>query len=181
MRIYNSFLIRCWLTRKGTKEARTTYEIEHIQTGERLRAHELPDLHDWIRTASQTRRPGPGVKEVETEEGSEIVMRSYVFIEARDPFESRDSFVTQTASELKERGNDVTVFLVQNGVLAARAAAGISPLPALIQAGIQVVADDFSLRERGIRREELNPGITTADIDALVDLLVRDNTKAIWH
>ena len=48
-------------------------------------------------------------------------MNRYLFIESRDPFESRDTqFVEETATALKQRGHDVTVFLVQNGVLAAR-------------------------------------------------------------
>jgi hypothetical protein len=51
-------------------------------------------------------------------------MTRYVFIESRDPFESRDTrFVEETAVAVKERGHDVTVFLVQNGVLAARKSA----------------------------------------------------------
>ena len=51
-------------------------------------------------------------------------MTRYVFIESRDPFESRDTqFVEDTAIAVKERGHDVTVFLVQNGVLAARTSA----------------------------------------------------------
>ena len=48
-------------------------------------------------------------------------MSNYIFIETRDPFESRDiRFVEETATALKERGHEVTVFLVQNGVLASR-------------------------------------------------------------
>ena len=48
-------------------------------------------------------------------------MTRYVFIESRDPFESRDTqFLEDTAVAVKERGHEVTVFLVQNGVLAAR-------------------------------------------------------------
>ena len=49
------------------------------------------------------------------------MMARYVFIESRDPFESRDTqFVEDTAIAVRERGHEVTVFLVQNGVLAAR-------------------------------------------------------------
>jgi sulfur relay (sulfurtransferase) complex TusBCD TusD component (DsrE family) len=48
-------------------------------------------------------------------------MTEYVLIESRDPFESRDTeFVEQTAMAIRERGHPVTVFLVQNGVFAAR-------------------------------------------------------------
>lgn len=107
-------------------------------------------------------------------------MTRYVFIESRDPFESRDTrFVEQTAVAVKERGHDVTVFLVQNGVLAARKSAG--RLRSLAEAGVTVLADDLSLRERGITAEELPPSIRESGIDALVDAIVQKNTKALWH
>jgi hypothetical protein len=44
-----------------------------------------------------------------------------------------------------------------------------------------VLADDFSLRERGIEAGELSAGVRPASIDALVDLLVRPDTKTLWH
>lgn len=109
-------------------------------------------------------------------------MTNYVFIESRDPFESRDiRFVTDTAVALKQRGHEVTVFLVQNGVLAARKEARDSQLPHLAEAGVTLLADDFSLRERGIQVAELMPGITEFGIEQLVDVLVQQNTKFIWH
>lgn len=107
-------------------------------------------------------------------------MSRYVFIESRDPFESRDTrFTEETAVSVKERGHEVTVFLVQNGVLAARNSAG--RLDRLAEAGVTVLADDLSLRERGIKTDELAPGIREAGIEALVDALVQENTKALWH
>ena len=109
-------------------------------------------------------------------------MTNYLFIESRDPFGSTDTtFVTDTAITLKQRDNEVTLFLVQNGVLAARKNARGSHLPQLSKAGVRVIADDFSLRERGIEADELLPGIQQSSIDSLVDILIRENTKAIWH
>jgi predicted peroxiredoxin len=109
-------------------------------------------------------------------------MGSYVFIESRDPFESRDTqFLAETVSSLRQRGHEVTVFLVQNGVLAARRGARNSHLPPLEQAGVRLLADDFSLRERGIATAELSGGIGEAGIDALADLLAQAGVKAIWH
>ena len=107
-------------------------------------------------------------------------MARYVFIESRDPFESRDTqFVEETAIAVKERGHEVTVFLVQNGVLGARAS--VRRLGRLAEAGVTLLADDLSLRERGITAEELAYGVRESAIDALVDALVQENTKALWH
>jgi predicted peroxiredoxin len=109
-------------------------------------------------------------------------MTNYIFIESRDPFESRDTrFVEETASALKQRGNEVTVFLVQNGVLATRRTAREPCLAKLTQAGIKLLADDFSLCERGIQPAELHSGVQASSIDALVNALLQENTKAFWH
>ena len=107
-------------------------------------------------------------------------MARYVFIESRDPFESNDTqFIEETAITVKERGHDVTVYLVQNAVLAARKS--ISRLGRLTEAGVTLLADDFSLRERGISPSDLATGIQQAEMGALVDAVVQANTKAIWH
>ena len=107
-------------------------------------------------------------------------MSRYIFIESRDPFESRDTrFIEETAAWVKERGHEVTVFLVQNGVLAARQSG--RQLGRLTEAGVTVLADDLSLRERGIKSDELAPNIRESGIEALVDALVQENTKALWH
>ena len=109
-------------------------------------------------------------------------MSKYIFIESRDPFESRDSsFVRETASALHQHGHEVTVFMVQNGVLATRKEAQEIWLSQLASTGITLLADDFSLSERGIQPAELQPGISPAPIEVQVDLLVQENTKAIWH
>lgn len=107
-------------------------------------------------------------------------MTRYVLIESRDPFESRDTaFVDEMALAIKERGHDVTVFLVQNGVLAARKT--LQRLERLVEAGVTLLADDLSLSERGIKSDELASGIQKSGIDVLVNKLVQENTKTFWH
>jgi predicted peroxiredoxin len=108
-------------------------------------------------------------------------MTEYVLIESRDPFESRDTeFVEQTALTIKERGHRVTVFLLQNGVFAARSRT-TARLQRLIDAGVILLADDFSLRERGIEAADLAHGVNESGINSLVDTITQPNTKAIWH
>jgi len=109
-------------------------------------------------------------------------MTNYLFIESRDPFESRDTeFLEQTATALKQRGHEVTVFLVQNGVLAVRKNGRENYLGRLAGAGVTLMADDFSLCERGIQTIELQPGIQPSSIEVLVAMLVQENAKGIWH
>lgn len=106
-------------------------------------------------------------------------MGKYLFIESRDPFASNDvNRQWRLAAELATRDNEVTVFLVQNAVFAARRNARSSTLDAF--AGIDVLADDLSLAERGIRTESLRDDVKVSGIDALTDLLMEDGCKPIW-
>jgi hypothetical protein len=46
---------------------------------------------------------------------------------------------------------------------------------------VTVLADNFSIHERGIKPVELQAGIELSGIEELVDTLMQENTKAIWH
>jgi sulfur relay (sulfurtransferase) complex TusBCD TusD component (DsrE family) len=106
-------------------------------------------------------------------------MSQYLLIESRDPFESNDvGYYYDLARGLVEGGNQVTLFLVQNGVLSARPSAQSVALEALARSGVTVLADDFSLQERGIAR--LAEGVAAAPIDVVVDQLAAGH-KTLWH
>src|SRR5262249_8137551 len=108
-------------------------------------------------------------------------MRQYLFIESRDPFESHDcQALYDLAKGHTREGHQVTVFLIQNGVLPARRGSHYAGrLAELRQDKVQVLADDFSLKERAVRH--LVDGIKPASIAELVDLVLREGTKTIWH
>src|SRR4051812_9922089 len=106
-------------------------------------------------------------------------MAQYLLIESRDPFESNDvAYYFNLTKHLVEAGNEVTLFLVQNGVLSARPSVRGAALSALSHSGVKVVADDFSLQERGIAK--LVEGVTPAPIDLVVDHLAAGH-KTLWH
>ena len=108
-------------------------------------------------------------------------MPRYVLIESRDPFDSNDTrFCHDLAEELAAARNDVILFLVQNGVLPARPGASSGDLTKLAQAGVRVLADSFSLKERGIDETRLTAGIAAAPLDFVVDALA-DGARVIWH
>ena len=108
-------------------------------------------------------------------------MAKYLLIESRDPFDAGDTGnFYDLASGLAAAGNEVTLFLVQNGVLPAREGARSGPLGAVAGAGVEVLADDFSLRERGITDDRMIAGVTAAPLDVVVDQLA-EGRKALWH
>lgn len=107
-------------------------------------------------------------------------MAKYLLIESRDPFEAKGvAGDLELATGLAESGNDVTLFLVQNGVLETRRNARFEMLDGVLASGVEVLADDFSLRERGIRQSELKDGIEPAPLDVVVDQLA-EGSRTIW-
>ena len=108
-------------------------------------------------------------------------MGKYLLIESRDPFDCGDvDYYYDLAKGLAASGNAVTLFLVQNGVLAARPSARSQALADVIGGGVSVLADDFSLRERGIAADRLIDGVAPAPLDTVIDHLA-DGSKAMWH
>ena len=108
-------------------------------------------------------------------------MADYLLIESRDPFDSNDvGQFYDMAANLAKAGNQVTVFLVENGVLPARQCVHSAALSAVAGAGVEVLADGFSLDERGIAAGTLVTGVSTAALDVVVDQLA-DGRKTIWH
>jgi hypothetical protein len=51
MRLYNSFLVRCWLIRTGPEGERSMLDIEHIQTGEHFCPSSLAEAEGWMNDA----------------------------------------------------------------------------------------------------------------------------------
>ncbi len=114
-------------------------------------------------------------------------MARYLLISSRDPFDSADtSAYYELAAGLAREGNEVAVFLVQNGVLTARhgvltARHGAdAALETLTAANIPIRADNFSLQERGIPGDGLAPGVRSAPLDLVIDEMA-GGVKVIWH
>ena len=108
-------------------------------------------------------------------------MANILFIESREHFDSADGgFCAALAPRLAAAGNRVDVLLVQNGVLAARAGARDPGMATLVRAGVPVLADGFSILERGIDPQALAAGVRSSDLDVVIDRLA-DGWTVIWH
>ena len=87
-------------------------------------------------------------------------MADYLLIGSRDPFESNDvTRLYAVAENLVKHGKQVTLFLVQNGVLAARDSGKSAALSAAADNGVEILADEFSLRERRVDCEVYAKGL----------------------
>jgi sulfur relay (sulfurtransferase) complex TusBCD TusD component (DsrE family) len=108
-------------------------------------------------------------------------MADYILIESRDPFDSAEAGrFLDLAEGLAKEGSEVALFLVQNAVLAARHGAQSAALAALAANGVKVLADSFSLQERGISPNRLLAGIAVAPLSAVIDYMA-GGRRALWH
>ena len=107
-------------------------------------------------------------------------MSDYLLIESRDPFDSHCSHYHQLAEDLVNSGKKVTLFLVQNGVLPARPCDASKTLTDMSRHGVEVLADDFSLQERGIDPGSLAEGVMAASLEVVIEQMV-DGRKVLWH
>jgi sulfur relay (sulfurtransferase) DsrF/TusC family protein len=108
-------------------------------------------------------------------------MNDYLFIESRDPYETASAALGfDLALELARAGHRVTIFLVQNGVFAVRGKASHGLLMPLAGAGIELFADQFSLRERGIAATRVQRHVRPAPLEVVVDRLAA-GSRAIWN
>jgi len=108
-------------------------------------------------------------------------MSGYLIIESHDPLETREERCTfGLAADLARAGHAVTLFLVQNGVAPARRGVRCDSLGLAVKSGVQVLADEFSLRERAISSDHLAPGVLKAPIGAVIDQM-EEGRKTLWH
>lgn len=108
-------------------------------------------------------------------------MSRYLLVNSRDLHEySASGSILDLATQLQSRGNSVTLYLVENGVLAARQGSTFGKaLGELASKGVRILAEDLALRVRGITR--LSTDVAQSNIDELADLVVDGSDKVIWY
>ncbi len=106
-------------------------------------------------------------------------MSNFVLISSQNELESRNATrCIHLAVNLAGMGHAVTVFMLQNGVFAA--CGNPIELSNAARAGVRVLADDFSLRERGIAADQVSRNVQASSLDFVVDRLAAGD-KVIWH
>jgi hypothetical protein len=56
MKLYSSFLIRCWLIHDAERGEGSVIDVEHIQSGGHKRAASLSEAEEWMFEACRTGR-----------------------------------------------------------------------------------------------------------------------------
>lgn len=109
-------------------------------------------------------------------------MAHYLLIESKNPLDG-GKYAFDLGKQLRELNHNVTIYLVQDAVFAARKRfeAGEKLVAEATAQNLTLLADEISLRQRGIIKERLSEAVRISNMDELVDLLMEKSDKAIWH
>jgi sulfur relay protein TusB/DsrH len=115
--------------------------------------------------------------------GKEVIAVSqYLLVETKGPLDG-GAYAFELGKQLRELRHDVTIYLLQDAVFAARRnfKSGEALLATAEKSGVRVIADGVSARQRGIVGDRVAKSVSVADMDTLVDLLMERSDKTIWH
>jgi sulfur relay (sulfurtransferase) complex TusBCD TusD component (DsrE family) len=106
-------------------------------------------------------------------------VKQFLIVETRDPVEHPDvERIAGLAAGLRAEGCPTTIFLTENGVIAARP--GVAPFLAALPDGVTVAVDMVALAERGMTEADIAPNMVPSGIGALVDDLLA-GARTIWR
>jgi sulfur relay (sulfurtransferase) complex TusBCD TusD component (DsrE family) len=109
-------------------------------------------------------------------------MARYLLVETKSPLEGGD-YAFEIGRQLRELNHEVTIYLLQDAVFAARQGftAGERLLEEADRHGLRLLADGVSMRQRGIVNARVARQTRPSDMEELLDLLMEQSDKAIWH
>src|SRR5690349_12232878 len=109
-------------------------------------------------------------------------MSRYLLIETKPPLEGGD-YAFDLGKQLRAERHDVTIYLLQDAVFAARRKfeRGERLVTEARQHDVTLLADEISLRQRGVTAERLSREVRPSNMGELVDLLMERSDKAVWH
>ena len=109
-------------------------------------------------------------------------MARYLLVESKSPLEGGE-YAFELGKQLRELKHEVVLYLLQDAVFAARKRfeAGEKLLAEAKTQNLTLLADEISLRQRGITKERLAEAVRVSNTGELVDLLMEKSDKAIWH
>lgn len=108
-------------------------------------------------------------------------MKRFLVVDSRDLTEYVSGYnILDVVEGLGKNGNEVVLFLLENGVIAARKGADAGrELSHLANQGTEVYAEDVSCRARGITA--LAKGVQESSLDFLADSIAKGFDNIVWY
>jgi sulfur relay protein TusB/DsrH len=106
-------------------------------------------------------------------------MTSLLLVLSKDPYSTEiPDLVLDIGLDAKAKGNDVCLYLIEDGVTASRSG-GYSDRIAEVQSkGVKVYADDKSIAARGLEGKIIS-SVQVSDIEVLFDFIM-DYDRIAW-
>jgi sulfur relay (sulfurtransferase) complex TusBCD TusD component (DsrE family) len=108
-------------------------------------------------------------------------MTNLLLVLSKDPYTTEiPNLVLDIGLNAKAKnGNKVSLYLVEDGVTAARKSEFGNKLLDAKKKGIRILADDKAVQSRGLNGN-LIPGVEIKEIGTLLDHIIEDNTRVAW-
>ncbi len=106
-------------------------------------------------------------------------MSSLLLVLSKDPYTTETpDLVLDIGINAKEKGNEVTLYLVEDGVTAARKSDFGNKLAAAHKKGIKIYADDKAVLSRSLTNKLIS-WVETKEIGTLLDFIM-DYDRIAW-
>lgn len=106
-------------------------------------------------------------------------MTSLLLVLTKDPYSTEiPDLVLDIGLDAKGKGCDVCLYLIEDGVTAARSGGYSEKIAKLQSQGIKVYADDKSVAARGLEGK-IKEGVEIKDIEVLFDFIM-DSDRVAW-
>lgn len=107
-------------------------------------------------------------------------MTNLLMVLSKDPHTTETpDLVLDIGLDAKAKGNDVALYLVEDGITAARKSEFGDKLAAAQAKGIKIFADDKAVLSRALT-SKLIDGVEVKEISSLLDFIMDDYDKVVW-
>ncbi len=106
-------------------------------------------------------------------------MTNLLLVLSKDPYTTETpDLVLDVVLNAKEKGNDVSLYLIEDGVTAARKSEFGTRLETAQQKGVKIFADDKSVLSRSLSNKMIS-GVDIKEIGSLLDYMM-DYDRVVW-
>ncbi len=107
-------------------------------------------------------------------------MTSLLLVLSKDPYTTETpDIVLDIGINAKEKGNEVALYLIEDGVTAARNGEFGKKLTAANKKGIKIYADDKAVLSRSLTGKMVS-GVEIKEIGTLLDFIMDDYDRVAW-
>lgn len=107
-------------------------------------------------------------------------MTNLLLVLSKDPHTTETpDLVLDIGLDAKAKGNDVALYLVEDGITAARKSKFGDKLAAAQAKGVKIFADDKAVLSRALTGKLID-GVEIKEISTLLDFIMDDYDRVVW-